>query len=203
MYIILALILVIIVGYFIYTNMGKENIKIHNDKIVEIGIEYNFLFDGGPFIIMNESMAMKWEGAKLASLLLGKFNGDYGLACNIKGEYEIIHKGNDAALSIQEPPIGFLVVNSDHSFFVGCYREWKDANVENFFIKNIPNKFVSDKNDFTLGVNEDLILQYAGDNYKSDSCEKLRFNLIHGQYKGSLNKFSQDGIIGDYIFFTK
>ena len=148
-------------------------------------------FEGGPHIILPNSVANKWNGHVMTEIPLDP-STDYGRACRIEGPYGFIEVGDGKGLVIQDPP---LVAwdpssSSDHSQTFFILIGWTKEALDDL-LDRAKEEVEYKASPETWGVpTGGLRMIYAGDDFQGSVAGRIdipasagNYSLVTGEYK--------------------
>ncbi|MCK5272536.1 MAG: hypothetical protein KAJ52_08155 [Sedimentisphaerales bacterium] len=169
---------------------GCEDNETQMNEIEEStpGMEkYKYLCsDGGPFIVIQNSLSSKWRGHKINMANPLDPKTDYGRACSIKDKWGMITVGMGTALVLADPPmISLGRSEGDKCIDIYVLQMWSNQNLDSLIDQALSGTSVDEFIDTgkLLEVDDSgLLILYAGDKVGDTIYGELNIAVNYGIY---------------------
>jgi len=148
-------------------------------------------WEGGPHIILPNSVANRWNGHVMTKIPLDP-STDYGRACRIERAYGFIEVGDGKGLVMRDPP---LVAwdpssSSDHSQTFFILNEWTNEALDDLLDRAKQEVEFKASPEIWEIPTGGLRMIYAGDDFQGSVAGRIdipasagKYSLVAGEYK--------------------
>ena len=147
-------------------------------------------FDGGPHIVLANTVATNWAGHEMAEDVLDP-STDYGRACQIRSQFGFISVGGVDALVFSNPPLAAWDPSStadEHYFFV--LLGWNSGDTDALIDRAKANAILTSTEQYWNVPEGGARMIFAGDDPDGSIVGRINIPSLAGRYNLSTGVYN-------------
>jgi len=184
-------------GAAIFFSGCSEGTRVVNDELRIPGMEkYHYrTADGGPHILLPLAVAAKWKGSRINMVNPLDPKTDYGRACSIKGEWELIDVAGMPALVLADPPMSACSRSSGtNELNVFVLHAWEKDDLDSLLDRASSQASLTETKAIMRFDEKGAALIFAGDKPGETVYGEARVALEPGQYRLFTGRYKGTGV---------